>query len=148
MGMFDGVRNTWRKSEAAVIVQNLLEIQVKNGLSNLDPAETANKLVGVVWDSKPDIFSGKFGQRPHKISLAAAALVQGAYVYPAGHPNHATVVLALGMILREVSINGSLYPLNSLDGTLLDAACAAWALLAERISDDPLNAEFLDRLRS
>jgi len=147
MGLFDGVRNTWRKSEAAVVVQNLLEIQVQNGLSVLDPAKTANQLVGVVWDSKPDIFNGKFGQRPHKISVAAAALVQGLHVYPSGNPEHAPIGLALGMVLQEVAIKGRLYPLNSLDETLLEAAVAAYTLSAERVINDPLNAELLNRFK-
>lgn len=145
MGLFDGVRNTWRKSEAAVVLQNLLEIQVQNGLSDLDPAMTANKLIGFVWDSKPDIFNGKFGQRPHKISVAAAALVQGLHEYPAGNPEHTPIGLALGMLLREVAVNGKLYPLNSLDETILKVAVAAYMQSAERVINDPLNAELLSR---
>lgn len=147
MGLFDWVRNTWRKSKAAVVVQNLLEFQVQNGLSDLDPAKTANKLVGAVWDSKPDLFSGKFGQRPHKISVAAAALVQGLHEYPSGNPENGPIVLALGMLLQEVAVNGRLYPFNSLDGTLLEAAFAAHALSSERLINDPLTAELLKRLK-
>lgn len=58
MGLFSGIKNTYQKSIAAVVVQNLLEHQAKAGIFDGDPASVANKLVAEVWDHKPDIFNG------------------------------------------------------------------------------------------
>lgn len=75
MGLFSGVKDTYKKSEAAVVVQNLIEENVRDGwMESNNPAQLANILVGRAWDAMPDVFSGKFGQRPHKISVAAIAL--------------------------------------------------------------------------
>lgn len=71
MGLFGGIKNTYKKSEAAVVVQNLLEMQVKAGMVDLDPASTATKLIDAVWTDSPHMFDGRFGQRPHKISAAS-----------------------------------------------------------------------------
>ena len=80
MGFFGGINNTLKKAEAAVIVQNLLEIQVKAGTLPVDSKvlyELSKKLINSAWEEKPDIFGGSFGQRPYKISVAAAAFACG-----------------------------------------------------------------------
>ena len=80
MALFRGIKSTYKKSEAAVVVQNLLEHQAKAGLFNLDPASIATKLVAAAWKQKPDVFDGLFGQRPHKITVAAFAFANGMYL--------------------------------------------------------------------
>jgi len=81
MGPFNGIKDTYKKSEAAVVVQNLLEIQVKAGYVSLHPANFATLLVDYVWSESPAIFGGKFGQRPFKISVSAAAFSHGILKY-------------------------------------------------------------------
>ncbi len=76
MGLLSGVKNTADKAKAAVVVQNILGGQPKKlhemaGLKN--HKLLANRLVDDVWDQQPDIFGGKLGARPHKVTLAAAA---------------------------------------------------------------------------
>lgn len=122
MGLFGGIKDTFKKSEAAVVVQNLLEHQAKVGWFDLDPARFANLLVQSAWDEKPDIFSGKFGQRPHKISTAAVALARGVMRMDENESNRAPVIIALGNLLSEVERNGNLYPFNSMDAHLIEAA--------------------------
>lgn len=122
MGIFSSIKSTFKKSEAAALTQKLLEQQVRNGLLDLDPATLSNKLVEQIWITKPDIFNGKFGQRPHKISVAASALAKGTEFLDEDDTNRNAIMLALGMLIQECEVNGRLYPLNSLDFALLEQA--------------------------
>lgn len=74
MGLFSGIKNTFKQSEAAVVVQSLLEHQASLGLYDGDPVRHATQIIDSVWRAKPDILNGNFGHRPHKISFAAFAL--------------------------------------------------------------------------
>lgn len=138
MGLFGGIKDNWKKAEAAVIIQNVFENLAKYGSFEGDPAKVANTLITDVWELKPDIYSGKFGQRPHKISVASAALAQGAM---SAHPEssaRANCAIALGQLLGEVETNGRLYPLNSLDHTLLEAAVSIFTEISTEIVESPL----------
>ncbi len=119
MGLFGSVKSNWKKSEAATVVQNLLEHQAKYGFFTSDPAKTATLLIAKVWDSKPDIFNGKFGQRPHKLSVAAIALSSAVDNLSPQNDDYSSLVIALGNLLQEWETNGTLYPLNSIDNELL-----------------------------
>lgn len=147
MGLFSGIKSTYKKSEAAVVVQNLLEHQANVGLFDLDPAKLANKLVEIVWDTKPDVFDGKFGQRPHKITVAASALANGIELFDEGDLNRNALVLSLGNILSELETNGRLYPLNSLDHQLLEVSMSIFAEIAQEFSESPLAGE-IDEIMS
>jgi len=147
MGLFSGIKSTYKKSEAAVVVQNLLEHQANVGLFDLDPAKLANKLVENVWDSKSDVFGGKFGQRPHKITVAASALANGIELFDDEDLNRNALVLSLGNILSELETNGRLYPLNSLDHQLLEVSMSIFAKIAQEFSESPLAGE-IDEIMS
>lgn len=122
MGLFKSMKNTFKQSEAAVVVQNLLERQHYNGMFNADAAKTATALVAAVWEQKPSLFDGSFGQRPHKLAVAAAALANGVFNLDDSNGNRAGVGMALGELLAEVDTNGHLYGLNSIDRELLEMA--------------------------
>lgn len=122
MGLFKRMKNTFKQSEAAVVVQNLLERQQHNGMFNADAAKTATALVGAVWEQKPSLFDGSFGQRPHKLAVAAAALANGVFNLGESNSNRAGVGMALGELLAEVDMNGRLYGLNDIDHELLEMA--------------------------
>lgn len=127
MGILNSIRNTAEKSKAAVIVENVLaeikeDVRVMGGIKN--HKKLATNLVDNVWDEHPDVFSGKFGQRPNKITVAAAAfgheldrVVNHTPPLDKGYP--LLINVCLGMILAELEKNGRLYPFNSLDDELL-----------------------------
>ena len=143
MRFFSGIKSTYKKSEAAVVVQNLLEHQAKAENFDLDSVSYANKLVTAVWGQKPDIFNGKFGQRPHKFTVAALALANGIDQLEETDPNWQALVLSLGNILSELEVNGRLYPLNSLDHQLLETAVAVFTKIA---NEEPMTySEVADR---
>lgn len=143
MGLFSGIKNTYKKSEAAVVVQNLLAHQARAGLFDLDPANTATQFVEFAWNQDPDMFNGKFGQRPHKITVAAFALANIiARFNEAEHTDrNAAIVLSLGSILSELEINGRLYPLNSLDHHLIENSVSVYAQASQELSNLPLAEE-------
>jgi hypothetical protein len=130
MGIFSSIKSTYKKSEAAVVVQNLLEHQAKSGWFDMNPASLANRLVAAVWEQKLDVFDGKFGQRPHKIAVAASALASGICLLEENDRNRYALVFSLGNILAEIEVNGTLYPFNSLDHHLLEEAASVFADVA------------------
>lgn len=147
MGLLRGVKNTYKKSEAAVIVQNLLEMQAKMGMLDLDPASTANKLIEEVWSESPHLFDGRFGQRPHKLSVAAAAFARAVDRLGDNDPVMYVFMIAMGNIMNEVSTNGRLYPFNSVDIQLLEAASGIFASVSERVEQSPMGQD-IDHLLS
>lgn len=136
--MFKGIKDTWKKSEAAVIVQNLLQMQYDAGRFGDDPASSANTLIASLWDKTPHRFDGRFGQRPHKLSVAAAAFANAIRVL--GHRNENSMIfsICLGNILNEVNANGSLYPLSRLDDEILTESAIVLQAVADEFSQDPL----------
>jgi hypothetical protein len=141
MWLLSGIKNTYKKSEAAAVVQTLLKYQSDIGTLNLDSVRLANKLVGLVWDSKPDIFNGKFGQRPHKITVAAFALANGIDLVARDKQNQNALAIALSTILSEVETNGRLYPFNSLDYQLLETSMAIFLEFSKELEESPLGKE-------
>lgn len=148
MGLFSGIQNNIKKSEAAVVIQNLLELQTKWGAYDGDPAKQATSLVQAIWDQRPDVFSGKFGVRPHKLALAAAALSNGLFDHQHNHRLSASLLLALGEILKAVDANGGLYQFNNIDQTLFKASLESYVEASEAgkqsTSGDPTNAAAVD----
>ncbi|MBA0446149.1 hypothetical protein [Stenotrophomonas maltophilia] len=122
MGLFSGIKDNFKKSEAAVCVQNLLEQQQRIGYFTGNPANFANVIVQAAWDDRPDIFSGKFGQRPHKIAVTAVALSRALSVSREGDVNRVALLACLGAALSEAHKNAGFYPFNNLDMTLIEAA--------------------------
>jgi len=141
MRLLGGIKDTYKKSEAAVVVQNLLEMQKKSGLFDSGPASSATSLVDAVWTKNPHLFDGRFGQRPHKISLAASAFSNAIDVLEVGNPNSNSFAMCLGNILNELSVNGKLYPLNNLDIDLLDTASKTFTRISEEFAASPLGQE-------
>jgi hypothetical protein len=141
MGIFSGIKDNYKKSEAAVIIQNLLAQQAQVGLFSGDPAKTANSLVENAWQAKPDMFNGGFGQRPFKLSVAAFSLALGAKMVDLYHEDRNPFMISLGSLLQEVEVNGALYPFNGIDNTLLEASMNMYMEMADEFDDSPLGEQ-------
>lgn len=113
--MFSRLKTMWRLNEGAAALQNLLVQHACPGAKDL-----AYRWVAEVNAQRPDLFSGHFGQRPHRISIAAVALAQG--FLPRYEQVEAFAHRAMGTLLTEVAANGRLYPFNGMDHRLLEAA--------------------------
>lgn len=136
MGIFAGARNTLRKAEAATVVQRLLENQARVGLVGFKPGPFANELVRAVWAQAPHVYDGSRGAIPHKVSVAATALANGAAALirrNAQDPDAYALIICLGQILQDVEQNEYLYPFNKLDEHLLSEAGGTFANLAESL---------------
>ncbi len=139
--MFQGIKNTYKKSEAAVIVQNLLQLRKNEGGYYGDPASEATNLVKSVYEVTPELFNGKRGLRPHKLSFAAQALAYG-LKDASGDSRKTLVFLAcLEQVLQEVEKNQILYPLNQLDQTLLGDALLVFEEQSTLYNQSPLGKE-------
>jgi len=132
MGLIRRLHSTYRKSEAAVVVRSLLDIQRNASLLEEDPAKLANLLVARAWEEMPDILNGKFGRRPYKITVAALALANGLSFFRSNNPLTLSLMISLATLLAKIEKNGAFYPLNNADFKLVDMAIA----LFEEKSDE------------
>ena len=141
MGLFGGIKNTYKKSEAAIVVQNLLDIQAKAGMFDADPASTATRLIDAAWSNNPHLFDGSGGERPHKLSVAAFSLAIALDGLHDRDPSAVAFALSLGKILEEVTVNVHLYPINGSDLVLTGAAMKVYGAYHKRVMQTPLGRE-------
>ena len=151
MGLLSGVWSNFKKSEAAVVVQNLLALEAENGLFDGDAAAAARELVQNAWDRRPDLFEGKLGVRPDKLAIAATAFSDAVGKQaPSGDfdPVH---LLCLGRILEAVDRKGAALRLSGLDFDLLDAAAETFRKAEEQLAAAPIGRdidELLERCQT
>jgi len=136
--MIGRIRNNWYKAKAAVVVQNLLTESANLGLLESDPGQLANRLVSEVWEQTPDVFSGKFGVRPHKISIACAALSNGVDQEIGLDRDQQALRMALITVMTEIQTNGCFYELKRIDETLINACAPILDTIQEELNADPL----------
>jgi uncharacterized protein YecT (DUF1311 family) len=138
MSIFGGIKNIIKKTEAELILENLLQIQFKVLYIHENPSRLAEKLVSEVWQSQPDVFDGKFGQRPFKLTVAAAALSYAIKRLDKDNPNRVALIMSLGNLFSELEVNEKLYPLNSLDHKLLEESLGVLKLeMSEILNSSP-----------
>lgn len=146
MGLFDGVKRTVRMSQAAAVVREVLDQVTKSGVLAGDPQALTTRLVALCWAQQPDVFDGKFGNPPHKISTAAIALAAGFHEYRDQPEIRSTLLIALCEVMKEVELRGHLYPFHNLDVALLRRAEEAMVKedeeRQERMAQMGFNASF------
>lgn len=129
MWPFSYIFNFYKKKEAESLVIGLLKVPARSVFISINPETLANQLVSIAWEQKPDIFNGRFGQRPHRISAAAAALSYGLIHFPSDSEEQPAIAIALANLLSDMSLNANLYPFNSMDVSLLSAALDQYILM-------------------
>ncbi|MEH6690849.1 MAG: hypothetical protein V7774_06655 [Pseudorhizobium pelagicum] len=143
MGFFKSIKDNYKKSEAAVVVQNLLEEASRMEMFPGNASKTANLLVGGAWDELGDLLDGRRGVRPHKIAIAAISIARAielADATKAFSTSHA-FAFCLSKILAEVGQNGVLYTLNQLDMKLLNKAGETFSQFATATEMSPIGQE-------
>jgi len=147
MGLFSWFVNTVKKSQAAVVVQSLLEDQQRrgfaSGIAEYDPAGLANVFVGAVFNARTDYFNGHYGYRPHKIVFAAAALAGGLRTVKDAPTEqmkvlYTPVLMALGEVLGHLEASGHLYRFNKIDETLIAYAVGTLDDISNEAAQSPL----------
>jgi hypothetical protein len=120
--LFGAIREMFQLSSAAVVAQNLLEKQRSTGLLDIEPKSLSNRLVSQVVAQDRDLFNGKKGPKPHKISLAALALAQGLRDFDRNSDEYAACFLSTGVILMDLERNGGNYAFTAKDAAFLEMA--------------------------
>jgi hypothetical protein len=139
--MLRGLIDIYKKSSAAVVARTFLEQTAKEGFSNLPSADTAASLVEVVWEAEPKLFNGHYGQRPFKLTVAAAAFAQGIRNSRYDLHEKFSFAVCLGKILHIFQREGNRFPLNGIDHELLGRANRVYSTFSEEVSDTPLAKE-------
>lgn len=142
MGLFSAVGNNWNKAQAAAVVQGFLEHLAKQGLLDGSPTAAANRLVAQAWATRPSIFEGKEGPKPHKASVAAFSLAAGLLLErERGNESLCnTFALALGLLMQELGKNEHMYPFHHVDHFLLERAGGALEAEVDALEGSPLMA--------
>lgn len=143
MRFFKGVKDTYKKSEAAALAQNLLSIFVQNQTFRRDAATVANQLVGSIWDEIPQLLNGEQGNRPHKFTVAASAFAHAIRIEDAELPTSDSHIylLCIGKILIELEQRSEKYPLTGLDHLLLGQVNEVFMTFSDAHSATPLAKE-------
>lgn len=131
-----------KKADAATAVQNLLEHQKSMGLFDGTPASAATLYIQEAWESKPDVFDGRFGVRPHKLSVVVYSMALAVQrLYQQGNRNFAPVMIGLGSAISEIEVNGSYYPFAAIDHKLFQEAVEIIGPIMEREGNTPASTE-------
>ncbi len=128
--MFRVIKDIFKKTEAAMVIQQLFGHYTQSGYLEISvsPAIMANKIIQQAWDFKPDLLGGRFGQRPHKLTIAAFSI---AFSLISKHNDFPEIdqtkikhisLLALTTIMAELETNGRLYGLTDTDFFTLEIA--------------------------
>lgn len=121
--MFGKFKSMMKLSDASNVVKDALR-NVSVGSPNFDVEALASRLVAMLYSTKPDLFDGKMGKRPHSVATAAAALAQGLRERPEGFDDDIDppMFLALGSLLMSAAANSKAYEFGGYDVPLLKIA--------------------------
>lgn len=115
--------NTYRKSEAATVVQKLLEPVHQFGMFEGNPAEAAREYVEAVWKDSPHIVEDASGNRPDAVPVAAYALALAAKNLFGRKDNNAYAVsIALGKALTGIQSYGASLREGKLNAHFINSA--------------------------
>jgi len=145
MWPFGAIKNTYKKSEAATVLQNILEMQASNGNFQQDPAKAATVAIDLAWNQCPHIFEGKLGVRPHKLTLAIAGAASVLEKIEVGSTGSSGFYASLAVMLGETGKRGHIYPFTATDWSIIEAATNIgenWAVKLEEFGKSltPLQA--------
>ena len=120
----------YKQASAATAVEVMLQHFANKGMLNFNPRLMSKVFVHNAWNLKPDVFNGKFGQRPHNVSVATYALAVAAEdLTRKQDQDYYSVTMALGNALAELETNGGYYPLKSIDHEIIKDSMLIYASL-------------------
>jgi hypothetical protein len=143
MGFIRTIGENWRKAEAAAIVQNIIEQNAKLLETPVDAATLANRMVGEVWDDATPLFDGSRGAKPHKATLAAAALAHALENRRLPFEIEFAAINGIAAILRAVGKGSNASELSKADHVILNACAATMVTFIEEqgiSADEPAEA--------
>ena len=139
MGLFDFGKSVVRRTEAVLVVQQILEAGSRNFVSiSGEPKKIAHELVATVWSSEPDMFSGKLtGTSPNRLSIAAIALANGLKMHGSDSRMGIALAVALGTVLGQVKPQGAALGITKVDEHLIGIAHEIYMAESAKLPDAP-----------
>lgn len=134
--MFDGLKHKWRSAEAAALIESTFEHMAELGTFDGNAKTLGHRIVKGASELRPDLFDGRNGHRPHRISYAAMALALTAERAPTDGRVFPVVMIALGLVLEAARLDAVSLPFSPQDLMLLDSAATVFTKLAEEDACD------------
>lgn len=142
MSLFSFFPNLLAKSKASIILENLLTIQKEKYNFDDNISKISQELINQVFESMPDVYEGKFGVRPHKVTVAIAALAEGLNKINVDNKLFSPYLLSLATALNDVEINSGFYSFTNIDYTLISTSIKVFEKKANEFEHE--NREILD----
>ena len=123
--LFQWVTDSVKKLEAAAIIQRVLDVQIKTGITMTpidDQDQLAQQIIDSTWSQLPELCSGHVAGRPHNLSLAAFALARWIEKVPPADPLHNRLRIALGTLLYGLTKPDSTCHFHRVDAFLIEMA--------------------------
>lgn len=122
--------SSYKKSEAATVVQKLLEPVHQFGMFTRNPAEAARDYVQDVWDDKSSPVEDGSGNQPDAVPVAAYALALAAKrLFECKDNNAYPVSIALGKALSGIQTHGGGFREGKLNAHFIGAAEQIYATI-------------------
>lgn len=119
MGLFSFIGTNKLRGGIMSIIENLLVNLTRTSVFTLNtkPEHLSQIAADKVWATYPDIFNGKFGQRPQKIvgALVGLCLLIHSIDRDKDHENFITIRVALFAIIDEIEKNIKSYAFTNVD---------------------------------
>lgn len=148
--MFKGIKDNFKKAEAAVIIENLLQTQIDSGVfeTRLTVKNIANKMIQQAWDVKPDLLGGRFGTRPHKLSIALFAasvtvISTGNSKADSSSAFQEVCLIIFSNLINELEVNGRLYKLSETDNVVIELAVETVTPIMNKINSSSQGFDFI-----
>lgn len=119
MGIFTRFGNIWAQSNAAIVAENMLLLSEPD-LDRAVSKEFSKICINKAWEIYPDVFNGRYGQRPHKIITALVGMAQVLNSTERNHSYFKLLLLATSKLFQEIEKNRSLYPFKSIDYKMIE----------------------------
>lgn len=119
MGLFSFFKTTKAKTEASIIIENLLDIRFKGTEYEKDSHILAQRCIKQAWIEFPDVLNGTFGQRPHKLTTAIAGITALLNFENKDFIASNDLKISLFTALSEFEVNRNFYPFKNIDFQLI-----------------------------
>lgn len=119
MGLFSFIGTTKLRGGIMNIIEDLLKNLTRSSpfTLNVKPEHLSQMAVDKVWATYPDVFNGKFGQRPQKVvgALVGLCLLIQSMDRDRDYENFITIRVALFAIIDEIEKNIKSYAFTNVD---------------------------------
>lgn len=139
--MFKGIKDNWKKAEAAAVIEAALTDMRQAGTYDRDPAKGANAIVQKAWETQPEIFDGRSGVRPHKLTVAIVSMSMMVENMNPESDYFTPFMVSLGVMLQGAAANATQLGFTRTDEHLIEQVAGIYERLSAVHLSDELSAE-------